>query len=185
MRDAAPTRLRPIAAALFWAGGGFAVALLAAAVLPLALGLHTYVVRSGSMAPSINTGDLVITKTISPTEAEVGDIVMFKDPEGTGELISHRVRAVRERGGRSYFVTRGDANTGFERWNVPDSGAIGEIEYGVPKLGFVLSGIGSAPGKVILVVIPALALLWLGLVRIWRPEGSGPDPALKPKGGRS
>ena len=134
---------RVAGAALTWALGGFVFALLGAAVLPLTLGMHTYSVRSGSMTPTIDTGDLVVARTISPTEAGIGDIVMFKDPEGGDRLISHRVRAVHQRHGRSFFVTRGDANTGFERWNVRDDGTIGEIVYRVPKLGFVLGGIGS------------------------------------------
>src|SRR5438874_6715822 len=101
---------------LSWAIASFLLALLGAAVVPLAFGLHTYVVRSGSMAPAIDTGDLVITRSISPSEAKVGEIVMFKDPEEAGRLITHRVRAMHERDGRFYFVTRGDANTGFEHW---------------------------------------------------------------------
>jgi signal peptidase I len=180
-----PPNMRPLTTALAWACGAFALALFAAAVLPLALGLRTYAVKSGSMTPTIDTGDLVIDRTISPAEASVGDIVMFKDPEGGGKLISHRVRAVHERNGRTYFVTRGDANTGFEHWSVPDTGTIGRIVYRVPKLGFVLGGIGSAPGKIVLIVIPALVLLWLGLMRIWRPERLQPEPAVDPKGAAS
>jgi signal peptidase len=157
-------------AALVWAIGSFVVALLVAAVAPLASGLHTYAVQSGSMTPTIDTGDLVIARTIAPSEASIGDIDMFKDPEGTGRLISHRVRAVHDRGGRSYFVTRGDANTGFERWNVPDAGTIGEISYRIPKVGFVLGRIGSTPGRIALVVLPAILLLGLGMMRIWRPS---------------
>jgi signal peptidase len=164
--------------ALVWAIGGFVVALLVAAVAPLAFGLHTYAVQSGSMAPAIDTGDLVIARTITPTEASIGDIVMFKDPEGTDKLISHRVRAVHERGGRSYFVTRGDANTGFEHWNVPDTGTIGEIAYRIPKVGFVLGRIGSGPGRLGLVVLPAVLLLGLGLMRIWRPSSFRDQPAV-------
>jgi signal peptidase len=164
-------------AALTWAIGGFVVALLAAAVAPAAIGLHSYAVQSGSMTPTIDTGDLVVARGISPTQAAVGDIVMFKDPEGTGRLISHRVRALHVRHGRSYFTTRGDANTGFEHWNVPNSGTIGEIVYRVPKLGFVLGGIGSGPGRIGLVAIPTLLLLGLGLVRIWRPATFREDTA--------
>lgn len=168
--------------ALTWGVGGFVIALLVSAVAPLAIGLHTYAVQSGSMAPAIDTGDLVVAKTITPTGASVGDIVMFKDPEGTGKLISHRVRAVHEQDGRSYFVTRGDANTGFEHWNVPDSGTIGQIVYRVPKVGYLLGGIGSTAGRIVLIVIPALCLLALGLMRIWRPGSLRADPAVRPEG---
>ena len=163
-------------AGLSWAVGGFVFALLGAAVVPLALGLHTYTVRSGSMTPTIETGDLVVSRSISPMEAGIGDIVTFKDPEGSGRLISHRVRAVRERDGRSYFVTRGDDNNAVERWNVPDSGTIGEIVYRVPKLGYLLGRAESGPGKIVVVVLPALILLALGLIRIWAREGIDDKP---------
>jgi signal peptidase I len=161
--------------ALAWACASFVVALLALATLPLAFGMHTYAVQSGSMTPAIDTGDLVIVRSISPTDARVGDIVMFNDPEGGDRLISHRVRALNRRGGRSYFLTRGDANTGFEHWNVPDTGTIGEIVYRVPKLGFMLGRIGSWQGRITLVVLPALILMVLGLIRIWRPERLATD----------
>ena len=157
-------------AALCWAAIGFVGVVLGAATLPLAFGLHSYTVRSGSMSPAIDTGDMVVSKQISPTDARIGDIVMFKDPGDGQRLTSHRVRAVHRHNGRSYFVTRGDANNAFERWNVPNDGTIGEIEYRIPKLGYAVAAISSTPGKLLLVVLPALALLWLGLLRIWRSE---------------
>ena len=170
MASARPHLIRGFAA-LNWAVIGFIAVVLGAATVPLALGMHTYIVRSGSMSPAIDTGDLVISKQISPTDAGIGDIVMFKDPGDGERLTSHRVRAVHRRGGRSYFVTRGDANNGFERWNVANDGTIGEIVYRIPKAGYAVAGIGSWPGRIGLVVIPALALLAFGLIRIWR---SGP-----------
>jgi signal peptidase I len=173
--------MRPLAGTVIaWALIGFMLSLFAAAVVPLAVGLHVYVTHSGSMAPTIDTGDLVVSRTISPAEAEVGDIVTFKDPDGGGELISHRVRAAGERDGRAYFVTRGDANSSSERWNVAESGRIGKIVYRIPKLGFAFGGIGTRAGKIVLVVLPALLLLAIGLVRIWwpdRPGGRGAEKA--------
>src|SRR5437763_11290904 len=120
----APQRPNPFLV-LGWVAAGFVIALLVAAVAPLPFGLHTYVVRSGSMSPTIDTGDLVITRSISPSEAKVGEIVMFKDPEQAGRLITHRVRAMHEPHGRLYRVTRGDANTGLEHRNVPATGTQG------------------------------------------------------------
>jgi signal peptidase I len=170
-------RPRPLVA-LGWAAAGFMVTLLLIAVLPLAVGMRTYVVRSGSMTPAIDTGDLVITRKISPAEASVGEIVVFKDPDQSGRLITHRVRGVQGRGGRYYFVTRGDANTGFERWNVPSSAMLGEIEYRIPKLGYLVAPAASGPGHLLLVVIPALALCALGLIRIWDSGRPGePQPS--------
>jgi len=98
-------------AVLCWCVGGFCFALLIAAVAPMALGLRSYTVRSGSMTPAIRAGDIVIEQPISPSEAQVGDIVTFKDPGGSGRLITHRARAISHARDRLDFVTRGDANT--------------------------------------------------------------------------
>ena len=172
-----PNLPRVVAATLSWSVGGFLVALLVASVAPLALGLHTYVVRSGSMTPTIDTGDLVITRSASPSEVKIGEIAMFKDPEDAGRLITHRVRAIHERNGRFYFVTRGDANTGFEHWNVPATATLGKVAYRIPKLGYLIAPVSTGYGKLLLVVLPALGLCAFGLVRIWAPHRLAPPEA--------
>jgi signal peptidase len=167
------TRRLRAGAALCWCVGGFCFALLIAAVAPMAVGLHSYTVESGSMTPAIRTGDIVVSESIAPTEARVGDIVTFKDPEGSGRLITHRARAVSHGPNGFNFVTRGDANTGFEHWSVPADGQIGRIVYRIPAIGYPLTWIGSGLGRIGLIVIPALILLALGLIRIWAPERVG------------
>jgi signal peptidase len=151
--------------------------LLLAAAAPLAIGDHSYVVRSGSMTPAIETGDVVVVRSIDPLEARVGQIVTFKDPDGSGRLLSHRVRAVHRAGDRVRFVTQGDANSAQERWNVPVAGHIGRVLYRIPKLGYALGWTQGPPGKIGLIVVPALLLAGFGLARIWRPPRprEGPD----------
>jgi len=163
-------------AALAWCVGGFCFALLLSAIAPMAVGMRAYVVRSGSMTPAIRTGDIVISEPISPTEAHVGDIVTFRDPSGSGRLITHRARAISRHGGVIRFVTRGDANNAFERWTVPARGHIGRVLYRVPAIGYPLAWIGSPTARIGLMVVPALVLLILGLVRIWSPASVGARP---------
>lgn len=162
-----------LGACLTWMVAAFVVCILVAAVAPMAVGMSTYTVSSGSMDPAIATGDVIVTRTIPPQEAHVGDVVTFMDPEGSGSLITHRVRAIRERGENTAFVTRGDSNNSVERWTVPSDGSIGSVSYRIPMLGRALAPLSSMPGKVGLIVIPALLLCGLGLVRIWAPARSG------------
>jgi signal peptidase len=156
--------------------GGFCFALLIAAVAPMALGLRSYTVRSGSMTPAIRTGDIVIDQPISPSEAQVGDIITFKDPGGSGRLITHRARAISRARDRLDFVTRGDANNTLEHWSVPADGRIGRIAYRVPAVGYPLTWVGSGFGRLALIGIPALVLLAFGLLRVWAPERVGVTP---------
>jgi signal peptidase len=152
-----------------WAVSAFVLAILLSAALPLALGARSMVVRSGSMTPAIRTGDVVVVDPIVPTEATVGEIVTFKDPDGSGRLLVHRVRAISRQGGQVAITTQGDANTTQEHWRVPVDGTIGTVVYRVPLLGFAVSWIGSPAGRIGLIVVPALLLAVSMLVGIWRP----------------
>jgi signal peptidase len=165
--SAVARRLRML---VLWVGLGLLFGTLLAAVAPQLAGYRSFTVRSGSMTPAIETGDVVVTEPISPLSARVGDVVTFVDPEGTGKLFSHRVQSVRAVGDKVAFVTRGDANTSTEHWRVPADGSIGEVAYRIPKVGYALSYIDSGPARLALIAIPALLLLWAALVRIWRPE---------------
>jgi signal peptidase len=147
-----------------------AARLLLAAALPLALGGTSMVVRSGSMTPAIRTGDVVVVRPIAPTEAEVGDIVTFKDPAGSDRLLVHRVRAISRSGDQVEVITKGDANTTQEQWKVAANGTIGTVAYRVPTLGFAIGWIGSPAGRIGLVIVPSLLLAAMLLMRIWRPR---------------
>jgi signal peptidase I len=164
--SALPRRLQML---VLWIGLGLLFGTLLAAVAPQLAGYRSFTVRSGSMTPAIETGDVVVTKPIPPLTARVGDVVTFVDPEGTGRLFSHRVQSVRAVSGGVAFVTRGDANTSTERWRVPVDGSIGRVAYRIPKVGYALSWIDRGPARLALIAIPALLLLWTALVRIWRP----------------
>ena len=94
---------------------GFVLTILLSSVLPLAFGDRSLVVRSGSMTPAIDTGDVVAVHPIAPTSARVGDIVTF---DNHGKLTSHRARSIERIGADVVFTTQGDANTGQEHWKV-------------------------------------------------------------------
>jgi signal peptidase I len=168
-----PTTAYRVRLAAIWAVGAFALALLLAAALPLAAGDHSYVVRSGSMAPAIDTGDVVVVQSIHPLQAQVGDIVTFRDPQWGDRLVNHRARAIERVGNKVNFVTQGDANTGQEHWSVPVSGTIGHVVYRVPKIGYGIVLIGTPWGRAGFIVLPALLLMASALRRIWRREECG------------
>jgi signal peptidase len=153
-----------------WLAIGFVFALFFAAAAPLAIGDHSYVLRSGSMAPTIDTGDVEVARPISPLEARVGDIITFRDSKWGNRLVSHRARAIQRVGDNVNFITQGDANTGREHWSVPVSGTIGRVVYRIPKLGWAVAVIGTPAGRVGLIVLPAVLLMVSLLVRLWRRQ---------------
>ena len=139
-------------------------------VAPSLVGGRALTVMSGSMEPALGVGDVVIDSRVSPAEVRVGDIVTFSDPEGTGKLITHRVRRVRIDRGTAHLVTKGDNGNAVERWDVPAGGSLGRVEYRVPLLGFFVFWLNGPFGRIGLIVIPALLLAGFELWRIWRPQ---------------
>jgi signal peptidase len=156
-----------------WIGNAALTLLIAGAVVLLsvgvgaALGFRALIVRSGSMAPAIESGDIVVTRLVRPDAVEPGDVVSFRDSSRQGELVTHRVVEVRREGDRISFVTRGDANTGEERWSIDSRGTIGATVFRVPGGGHVLAWLRMPSVRTALLVSSALALAVLALRRIW------------------
>jgi signal peptidase I len=149
---------------------GVGLGIFGVIVAPSLVGGRSLTVLSGSMEPALHVGDVVIDSRVSPADVRVGDIVTFSDPEGTGKLITHRVRRVRISEGTATVVTKGDNTNAVERWDVPASGSVGRVEYRVPLLGFLVFWLHGPLGRLGLIVVPALLLAGFELWRIWRPQ---------------
>jgi len=158
-----------VGAGLLWAIGGLLLGLCLAITVPYLVGFRSLTVMSGSMVPTLRVGDVVVVEQISPTSARIGDVVTFRDPTDPTRLLTHRVRKIEIADGVVRFVTKGDANTSVEAWKVPAGGTIGRVVYHVPWIGYALFWIRGRLGRLLLLVIPALALGAYELWRIWRP----------------
>lgn len=161
-------RARFVRIAAFWVPAGIAAGLALAIAAPFARGGGAFTVLSGSMEPVLHTGDVVLAERIAPAEARVGDVISFRDPDGSGRLITHRVRSIQVRGRTVRLVTKGDAANGLQRWSVPTDGSVGRVRFRVWKLGYALGWLHGLLGRLLLVVAPVLALAISTLVRIWR-----------------
>jgi signal peptidase len=165
---------------LCWGVLGAAAAAVLALVLPFAFNARPYTVVSGSMEPSIMTGDVVLVRSTKPSDVRLGDVVMFRDQRHPDRLITHRVRGLRFRGARAAFVTKGDANTEVERWKVARNGWIARVVYRIPKVGRVALAVDDPVVRLFLIVMPAVLLGGWLILRIWRPADSAGGRAAGP-----
>lgn len=156
---------------LLWTAGAAVVASLVLLVAAPALGWRALTVRSGSMEPALAVGDVIVEREVRAADVKPGAIVTFRDP-ASGALITHRVAAASLADGTARFVTRGDANTGAERWAVPASSTVGLVEHRIPKVGYVAGYAGTRPAA-FAVVLALFALLALELRALWRPPRPG------------
>jgi signal peptidase I len=181
-RVEAAVEVRPLSAdvrvlgrSLVWLAAGAAVAVLVAVAWIVPFGGRALSVMSGSMSPAIETGDVVVSRGVSPLEIRRGDVITFRDPTDSERLITHRVKEIRISGGEARFVTKGDANNSAERWVVAADGEVGLVVYRLPKLGYALAGLGHPFAKLLLVALPAVLLGAYELRRIWTAEEGSSD----------
>lgn len=128
------------------------------AFIYFAPGYNLYLVRSESMRPSINMGDLIITGPVNgPINGEVkpGTIVTY---EGNKELVTHRVQST---DGQT-LTTKGDAVEDPDSWPVALSSVRGVYLFKIPYVGYLTSFVQTKTGWFLTIIIPAALLIgWL------------------------
>src|SRR5689334_18075192 len=85
--------------------GALILALVANNVMPL-LGHQLFVVRGGSMEPTIPIGSAVVVGNVGVEQLAVGDVVTFRGANDT--IITHRLVGV-PTAENAFFHTKGDA----------------------------------------------------------------------------
>jgi signal peptidase len=136
------------------------VALIALALLvPGLVGLHRYVITSGSMGHAIPTGSVVLDRDVPMAAVRPGDVITFTAP-GRSEPITHRVVTV----GAGGVTTRGDANRASDPWRLPLDTPVRRVAAHVPVLGYGVAALRPAfvRGLLLAALAGGLGLLLLG-----------------------
>jgi signal peptidase I len=150
-----------------------ALGLLAITVGPRFLPYQALIVRSGSMAPTIPTGSVVFYKHKDAAAVKVGDVIVFNRPGVANEKVTHRVYKIGNSATGRYAITKGDANGTPDDWQVPLQGKGWVAAFHIPTVGYALVDLQSTIGRLLLLIIPALALGAITLYEIWRDRGGG------------
>ena len=130
--------------------------------VPDFFGIKPFIVLSGSMEPTINTGDLVIVKTTNPEELAVRDIISFKDGNS---VITHRIVELTQSGDSPAFITQGDANNTVDRGPVTYSQVEGIYLFKINKLGNLAMFMQTPMGLLLFVAVPLCAFILYDILR--------------------
>lgn len=118
------------------------------------LGIVPYVVLSGSMEPSIETGSVCfINKHAKFENIKEKDVIAFKMNDGT--LVTHRAIEINDSG----IVTKGDNNKDADRNIVTNSNFVGKNLFWIPKVGYVIKAFQTTTGRIIAVAFIVLLLV--------------------------
>ncbi|WP_019135109.1 signal peptidase I [Cellulomonas massiliensis] len=146
----------------------FLATLLLWPLVGAALGWNDAAIASGSMAPRIAVGDVVVGSPIPFEDVRAGQVVTVPMPGHEGVQLTHRVHEVTPEG----LVTKGDANRVVDSTRVVD-GPVHLARLRVPLVGYPLLWARSGAVLPLGLTVAAVALLAVGAVRPTQP----PTPA--------
>lgn len=167
--------LRQLTYIASWLATGVLVILgvvIVAATTPI-FGAQSLIVRSGSMAPAMNVGDLVGVRPQSGANYAAGNVIAFYSEKNQSLITTHRIVEVVQQDSQSFYRTQGDANTLPDESLVPAERVLGKKIVVLPQVGKVLAFSKTTPGFVSLVVAPILLLIIsevFTILREWRKE---------------
>ena len=130
--------------------------------VPGFFGYKPFIVLSGSMKDTINSGDLVLTKECDTNTLKVGDIISFKEQE---IVVTHRIVKIVNENGEKYFITKGDNNSDEDPGYVLPKNVEGIYLSKVSGLGNVAMFLQTPIGIVVSLSIPLSILVCINLAR--------------------
>jgi signal peptidase I len=146
------------------------------AVGPSFHGYQTSIVLTGSMAPTISPGDVVVTVPAPVSSLKTGDVITYRIPVQDRRVETHRiVELTRDGDGSSTVRTKGDANNDADPWLATFEGSTVDVHAAtVPYLGTAVQALREPAVLMALTYgVPGM-LVFVMLARIWR---KGPDAA--------
>lgn len=122
------------------------------------LGYTPLVVKSDSMAPTFETGDLIIIKKCDPPTLKEGDIICFHTIiNNEYALNTHRIQSIESVGDARSYTTIGDNNNGIaDQHIISDGDIVGKYVTNIPKVGKVMDFLSGSTGFLIVIVLPML-----------------------------
>ena len=138
-----------------FAGYGMLAILVLFTALSFTGTFKSRVVLTGSMAPNINPGDIVITVPVKDRVLQVGDVVTYRARRFNGEgvgVFTHRIIAGNAQEG---FIVKGDHNPSPDIQKPKTNDILGLVVFRIPFLGHLITP------RALAILIPTIIGLWL------------------------
>lgn len=126
-------------------------------------GLRCFYLVSGSMEPSIPVGAAVIVRKSPVNEYREGDVITFRSQEQAiyGMPNTHRIVQIIEDGGRTLYITKGDANNHVDMDPVTAEQIYGKVIWNTGSmqwLGTLLGLLTTPMGFMAIIMLPLLGI---------------------------
>ena len=151
---------------IFLACIGAIAILLVISVFPITGNIKFMIVQSGSMAPDIKMGSIVVAKPMA--EYKIGDVITFGQVSRTKTPTTHRIHDIEISEGIALYITKGDANNAPDQRKVRGSEIIGKVLFDVPYLGYVVDFAQKPLGFVLVIIVPAAIIVYDEIRKIFK-----------------
>ena len=128
--------------------------LVVSVLIPRLGGATPYTILTGSMAPGMPPGTLVVVKPVNESDIAVGTVITYQLQSGERTVVTHRVVAVGFDGhGDRVFRTQGDANAAPDAKPVMPVQIKGQRWYAIPRIGYVSNALTAAQRQTAVVIV--------------------------------
>ena len=144
--------------------------------VPVIFGYGIFNVVSDSMAPTIKTGDVIISKKVPVETLSEGDIITFysRDPSIYGRPNTHRIISVSKADDGGYlFKTKGDGNELVDSYPVHENEVIGKLAYRPVLLSKILKVLNNKAVFLFGLIFPILVAIFFEVKNISDSVKSG------------
>ena len=146
--------MKKLASAATIAGYVLAAILVTFSVLSSTGYVKARVVLTGSMQPTINPGDIVLTAPISRVEPKIDDVAAYQARRFDGAPVGVFTHRIIDGDGKNGWILKGDNNPSPDIQKPKNNDILGVVIFVIPWLGNLLSK------QVLFTVIPLIAGMW-------------------------
>lgn len=129
-------------------------------------GYKLYLVKSNSMVPEFEAGDLIFIKKIDPSLLKEGDIITYYSNDPNQTIVTHQLKQIANEDGKVYFITQGINVDQADPFPVEDVNVIGIYKFNVPKAGALLNFIKKPIGYILFIFVPILLIFLSNVYKV-------------------
>ena len=153
--DDSPRNFAGVKNAVTISGYTLAILLLAFSALSFSGNVKARIVLTGSMAPAISAGDVIITVPVDKKAPKLDDVIAYQAKRFNGDnvaVFSHRIIGGDIENG---FIVKGDANKSPDPQKPKATDILGVVLFTIPFIGNLLTP------KALFLLIPCFFGIWL------------------------
>jgi signal peptidase I len=129
------------------------------------------VVLSGSMAPTLGPGDVILAVSEPDSQVSAGQVLAFHPPSDPNIVVVHRVIQVIRHDNQVEIRTQGDGNNAPDVWTAILQGTSAwRVSWVLPSAGYVAIWVTYPWIHLLALLLVIGIVVWEVLRRVWRAE---------------